>query len=491
MLGLGPLADHAGASVAFQGSATPSASCTGGASYRWDFGDGASTTLQNPAHVYASAGTYTWTFTASQAGGSCTQTGTIAAASACPTPGTPSLSSASSSLTSGQSVAVKWSAATGLDSGGRYLLETSRDGFRSVDTSLTTRDTSAVIPTAAASSDFTLSVRVKAQQSCGTSATSNVLGLAVGRAAASFVLTREGPAWSATLGSAPPSAVISVRNVGALAGQLDLSASGPFFTVTPSLLIAAAGAEASVTVTATASAMGSTGYRSGLLTGTYGSNKISTPVSLTVVDSAPSGGVARAPVATLVFRAPRGHLKSPENYVGYERTENFASPGGAVLDKRRVYAAPAQLRLNHWALSGDWTVGKQATLLNKANGRIAYRFHARDLHLVMGPAVHGTSVRFRVFIDGKPPGAAHGIDVDDKGNGTVVEPAAVSADPTAEAHHRSTVRDRVSRFGRGGFCVHVRLIHGRGYSTCSELIGERECPKKLTMIAAAFWVLRR
>jgi thiol-disulfide isomerase/thioredoxin len=116
-----------------------------------------------------------------------------------------------------------------------------------------------------------------------------------------------------------------------------------------------------------------------------------------------------------------GSLKSPENYVGYERTENFASPGSAVLDKRGVYAVPARLRLNHWALSGDWTVGKQATVLNKANGRIAYRFHARDLHLVMGPAARGTSVRFRVLIDGKPPGAAHGIDVDDKGNGTVTE----------------------------------------------------------------------
>jgi thiol-disulfide isomerase/thioredoxin len=116
-----------------------------------------------------------------------------------------------------------------------------------------------------------------------------------------------------------------------------------------------------------------------------------------------------------------GSLKSPENYVGYERTENFASPGGAVLAKRRVYAAPARLRLNQWALSGDWTMGKQATSLNKANGRIVYRFHARDLHLVMGPATRGTSVRFRVLIDGQPPGAAHGIDVDDQGNGTATE----------------------------------------------------------------------
>ena len=116
-----------------------------------------------------------------------------------------------------------------------------------------------------------------------------------------------------------------------------------------------------------------------------------------------------------------GSMKSPETYVGYERTENFASPGGAVLDKRHVYAAPAQLKLNDWALSGDWTVEKQAIVLNKANGRIAYRFHARDLHLVMGPAARGASVRFRVLIDGQPPRADHGIDVDEQGNGTVTE----------------------------------------------------------------------
>jgi hypothetical protein len=115
-----------------------------------------------------------------------------------------------------------------------------------------------------------------------------------------------------------------------------------------------------------------------------------------------------------------GSLKSPENYVGADRTENFASPGGAVPGGRRVFAAPAQLRLNHWALSGDWTVNRQAIALNKPGGRIAYRFHARDLHLVMGPP-RGAPVRFRVLIDGKPPGAAHGIDVDAQGNGTVGE----------------------------------------------------------------------
>jgi thiol-disulfide isomerase/thioredoxin len=115
------------------------------------------------------------------------------------------------------------------------------------------------------------------------------------------------------------------------------------------------------------------------------------------------------------------NLRSPENYVGYERTEHFASPGGAVWDKSHVYAVPTRLMLNHWALAGDWTVKKGAVVLNKADGRIAYRFHARDLHLVMGPAAPGTRVRFRVLIDGQPPGAGHGVDVDDQGNGTVVE----------------------------------------------------------------------
>jgi thiol-disulfide isomerase/thioredoxin len=114
-------------------------------------------------------------------------------------------------------------------------------------------------------------------------------------------------------------------------------------------------------------------------------------------------------------------LRSAENYTGYERTENFASPGGAIPGKRHTYAAPAELRLNHWALSGDWTVEEQAVTLNQAGGRIAYRFHARDLHLVMGPTAAGRPVRFRVLIDGQPPGAAHGADVDDHGHGTVTQ----------------------------------------------------------------------
>jgi thiol-disulfide isomerase/thioredoxin len=116
------------------------------------------------------------------------------------------------------------------------------------------------------------------------------------------------------------------------------------------------------------------------------------------------------------------NLLSSENYVGYDRTENFASPGGAKHDKSRDYTAPNQLKLNHWALSGNWKVGREAVVLNNPDGRIVYQFHARDLHLVMGPAAPGTRIRFRVLIDGQSPGAAHGVDVDEQGNGTVTEP---------------------------------------------------------------------
>ncbi len=114
-------------------------------------------------------------------------------------------------------------------------------------------------------------------------------------------------------------------------------------------------------------------------------------------------------------------LDSPETYVGYERTENFASPGGAEFDEPHVSSAPEKLRSNQWALAGDWTIRSDHTELNEAGGSIAFRFEARDLHLVMGPATRGTSVHFRVLVDGRPPVAAHGVDLDDEGNGTASE----------------------------------------------------------------------
>jgi thiol-disulfide isomerase/thioredoxin len=115
-------------------------------------------------------------------------------------------------------------------------------------------------------------------------------------------------------------------------------------------------------------------------------------------------------------------LRSPENYTGYERTENFASPGGAVPGEPSAYTAPAKTLLNEWALSGDWTVEAEAATLNVAGGHITCRFHARDLNLVMGPAVPGASLPFRVLLDGQPPGTSHGADIDEQGSGTAGQP---------------------------------------------------------------------
>lgn len=115
-------------------------------------------------------------------------------------------------------------------------------------------------------------------------------------------------------------------------------------------------------------------------------------------------------------------VRSEETYVGYEKAAGFASPAGIARDARHVYAIPADLSLNQWALLGDWNVGPEIAALQKPKGRIAYRFHARDLNLVMGAAAGGAPVRFRVLLDGHPPGRAHGFDVDEQGNGTAKEP---------------------------------------------------------------------
>jgi thiol-disulfide isomerase/thioredoxin len=138
-------------------------------------------------------------------------------------------------------------------------------------------------------------------------------------------------------------------------------------------------------------------------------------------DSNVASGFASVDARDAEAPANWNSLRSPETYVGYERSESFASPGGAATNKSHNYAAAAHLKLNQWALTGDWTIHEQGAVLNKINGGISYRFHARDLHLVMGPASRGASVRFRVLIDQQPPLAAHGGDVDPQGNGTIVE----------------------------------------------------------------------
>ena len=113
-----------------------------------------------------------------------------------------------------------------------------------------------------------------------------------------------------------------------------------------------------------------------------------------------------------------GDVKSPETYVGYDRGNHFVSPGGVVVDKDHTYAA-GEPQLNEWSLTGNWTVGPERAQLDEKDGSIVYRFHARDLHLVLGPSAEGSQIRFRVTIDGKAPGDAHGMDTDAEGNGVV------------------------------------------------------------------------
>ena len=119
--------------------------------------------------------------------------------------------------------------------------------------------------------------------------------------------------------------------------------------------------------------------------------------------------------------ADEADVKSPETYIGFARSENFASPGGAVGDTPHVYSTGDLSHLNDWGLSGDWTIGGQSASLNKTDGAISFRFHARDLHLVLGPSAQGKPVRFRVTIDGAAPGESHGADVNSDGEGVVTD----------------------------------------------------------------------
>ena len=119
--------------------------------------------------------------------------------------------------------------------------------------------------------------------------------------------------------------------------------------------------------------------------------------------------------------ADADNVRSPETYIGYARAENFASPGGIQRDADHLYTQPSLLRLNQWGLAGRWVDREQFAALNSAGGKIAFHFHARDLHLVLGPATGGKAIRFRVTIDGQAPGESHGVDTDAEGNGVVTE----------------------------------------------------------------------
>jgi thiol-disulfide isomerase/thioredoxin len=112
------------------------------------------------------------------------------------------------------------------------------------------------------------------------------------------------------------------------------------------------------------------------------------------------------------------HLATPETYLGYGRGERFASPDGEAPNEARAYQLPENLRGNHWALAGAWTIGRENIVLDEPGGSIAFRFDARDAHLVLSPGAH-EPIAFRVLVDGEPPGPSHGVDVDDDGNGVL------------------------------------------------------------------------
>ena len=131
-------------------------------------------------------------------------------------------------------------------------------------------------------------------------------------------------------------------------------------------------------------------------------------------------GLVRVDARGVELGADWDNLRTQETYVGYARAQSFASPEGLLADAPRVYTAPARLHPGQWAYAGAWTVGQQGSVAGPG-ARIACRFHARDLHLVMGAAEPGKRVRFRIRIDGQPPGASHGADTDARGEGIAAE----------------------------------------------------------------------
>jgi len=121
-------------------------------------------------------------------------------------------------------------------------------------------------------------------------------------------------------------------------------------------------------------------------------------------------------------QADWSELRSPESYVGTQQGRNFASPRPTVFDQPHSYTAPDSLILNSWALFGNWTITDGDVMVNRAGGGIRYRFHARDVNLVLRPTTPGVAVPFRVLLDGTAPGLAHGADVDEFGHGSLTEP---------------------------------------------------------------------
>jgi len=291
-------------------AATASVESHAGSSYLWTVGNA---TLTTPAtgsaisFVAGTAGAVTLTIVETSAAGcaSTPATRSIPILAPCPAPGAPLLGSPAGTYLSGQSALVTWSAAAGLDSGGTYLLETSRDSFATVESSRVVTGRAALLSSDVGVAVTTLSVRVRARQGCGASGPASApLVLAFRPAPASFLFTREGPSWVARPGDDAPVAEVSFRNVGALAGRLTLSASGGFFTISASTLDLAAGQEGLVTLRASAAALAHAGSFAGALTARADGGQLVTPVFLTVAPDASERLTASA--GSVLFVNPAG-----------------------------------------------------------------------------------------------------------------------------------------------------------------------------------------
>ncbi len=319
-----PSVGTVGQSINFQGDASAPQGCQGQPTYTWVFGDGKFANGRTIFHTYDTAGTYSWSLTASLEGATpCTKSGTIVIApSGCPKPSTPAFLTPGLTLNGGQSYPARWSAPPELGVLGAYVLETSRDAlFSRLESSVTTRSTYAIVSVAKEALAYDLYLRVRAVQACGAfSANSTPIKLTVTPGPPSFVITRGGPTWIASTTDAPPTGVVAFRNVGDQRGSLVMAKRGDdFFDVSPGLLDLGPGEEKTVTLTAKASALQTVGVKHGTLLGVFGTaNSLATGVSLVVTaKSTPAGSRAgskvRASVTTLVFTAPEGQNPPPKS----------------------------------------------------------------------------------------------------------------------------------------------------------------------------------
>jgi thiol-disulfide isomerase/thioredoxin len=160
------------------------------------------------------------------------------------------------------------------------------------------------------------------------------------------------------------------------------------------------------------------------------------------------------------------NLRTPKTYLGYDRSAEFASPNGATLEEDVAYELPERLRLNQWALAGEWTIGREKVVLNRADGSIAYRFHARDAHLVLSPGAR-EPITFRVLLDGEAPGPSHGVDVDEEGNGLLREGRLYQLVREHDAVRERTLEVTFLEPGAEAYVVYLRIGAATSSRPCS------------------------